>query len=263
MASKRKRIVLKFGTGILSHGSGVKLNTRQIKRLVSEVAALVKQGHQCLVVSSGSVGAGMMALGLDQRPTDTPSRQACAAIGQSRLMHHYENQFAKHQLIVAQVLLTHMDMDSRTRYANAKTTLEQLLGRGNVVPIINENDTVAVEELRFGDNDRLSAEVAILAAADQLILLTSVDGLINHKTGKRVPVVKDLEAARALVTGEAGKFSVGGMGTKLLAVGQALDAGIPAAIVSGLEPGTIEKAVLKRNVGTRFPVPAAAVKRVS
>ncbi len=254
MASKRKRIVLKFGTGILSHGSGSKLNSRQIKRLVTEVAELVKAGNQCLIVSSGSVGAGMMALRMEDRPKDTPTRQACAAIGQSRLMRHYETQFAKHDIIVAQVLLSHMDLDSRTRYNNAKTTLEQLLGRGNVVPIINENDTVAVEELRFGDNDRLSAEVAVLAAADQLILLTSVDGLINSKTGKRVSVVKDIDAARELVTGEAGKLSVGGMGTKLLAVGQAVDAGIPATVASGLEPGVIAKAVLGRNVGTRFPV---------
>lgn len=253
--SGKRRIVLKFGTGILTRRKGVGLDPAQITRLVAEVASLVRGGHECLIVSSGSVGAGMMALGLDSRPSDTPSRQACAAVGQSRLMRHYETQFARHKLLVAQLLLTHQDMDSRARYANARNTLEHLLKRGDVVPIINENDTVAVEELRFGDNDRLSAEVAILAEADKLVILTSVDGLMD-RAGKRVPVVRDMDQAMTLVTGESGALSVGGMATKLLSVRSALDAGIACTIACGFHPGVIPEAVRGADIGTRFPVPS-------
>ncbi|MBV8899561.1 MAG: glutamate 5-kinase, partial [Verrucomicrobia bacterium] len=163
MSDKRKRLVIKFGTGILTESASNTLATAQFERLTAEVAELVNvRGNECIVVSSGAVGAGLMLLGLPERPKDLSSIQACAAVGQSRLMLLYETLFARHQLRVAQLLLTHQDLDSRTRYRNARNTLEQLLRFRSVVPIINENDSVAVEELRFGDNDRLSAEVAIL-----------------------------------------------------------------------------------------------------
>ncbi|RYD77208.1 MAG: glutamate 5-kinase, partial [Verrucomicrobiaceae bacterium] len=187
------RIVLKFGSGILANTQGNTLDENQFSRLTTEVAALVAAGHECLVVSSGAVAAGLSALGLEARPDSLSARQACAAVGQSKLMQAYATLFEQHGLSVAQLLLTHGDLDSRTRYSNARNTLERLFDRRRVVPIINENDSVAVEELKFGDNDRLSAEVAMLAKADLLILLTSVDGLLDQN-GQLVPRVEDVDA---------------------------------------------------------------------
>lgn len=249
----KQRIVFKFGTGILTKRKGIKLDSKQIARLVAEVASLVRGGHECVIVSSGAVGAGMMALGIIERPSDTTARQACAAVGQSRLMGHYESEFSKHKLLAAQLLLTHQDMDSRTRYANARNTLEHLLKRGDVVPIINENDTVAVEELRFGDNDRLSAEVAILARADRLVLLTSVEGLMDNN-GNCVSEVRDFDKALTLVTGESGSLSVGGMASKILSARIAVESGISCTIASGFAPGIIPAAAQGAAVGTCFPV---------
>ena len=148
-----------------SLGRAPALDAKQFARLTAEVAQLVRDGCKCVIVSSGAVAAGMRVVGLKERPHDLTTGQACAAVGQSKMMHLYASMFAKHQLNVAQLLLTHGDLDSRTRYQNAKNTLERLLECKNVVPVINENDSVAVEELRFGDNDRLSAEVAMLSGS--------------------------------------------------------------------------------------------------
>jgi glutamate 5-kinase len=251
MADKYKRIVLKFGSGVLANPERTVLDKRQFRRLSGEVAELVERGHECVVVSSGAVAAGMRVLCLDERPADLPSVQACAAVGQSKLMQLYESMFAKHRISVAQLLLTHGDLDSRTRYLNAKNTLRRLLQCGRVVPIINENDSVAVEELRFGDNDRLSAEVAMLAEADLLILLTSVDGVLDS-TGKVIPLVNDVDSIAGAVNSTKGKFSIGGMVSKLQAVKVALKAGIPAVIANGRRPGRIAAAVSERPAGTRF-----------
>jgi glutamate 5-kinase len=251
MSSTKRRIVLKFGSGILAHARGSGLDEKQFRRLTAEVAALVADGHECAIVSSGAVAAGLGVLGLKERPEALAARQACAAVGQSKLMESYARHFATHGLNVAQLLLTHGDLDSRTRHANVRGTLEQLFARRTVVPVINENDSVAVEELRFGDNDRLSAEVAILARADVLILLTSVDGLLDGQ-GRRVPVVADLAAAKKLVRAEKGKFSVGGMETKLQAVEAALSAGIATFIASGRKAGQIARIAAGRDAGTAF-----------
>lgn len=248
------RVVLKFGSGILANAKGNTLDERQFRRLCAEVAAIVKSGHQCLIVSSGAVAAGLAVLDLKKRPEDLAARQACAAIGQSKLMQLYATMFTKHRLHVAQLLLTHGDLDSRTRHENARNTLERLFKRKTVVPIINENDSVAVEELRFGDNDRLSAEVAMLARADLLILLTSVDGLLDA-AGKTVPLVEDVDGVAGLVRRETGKLSVGGMVSKLQAVKLAIDAGIPTHIASGRKPRQIGQIVAGKSAGTRF-VPA-------
>src|SRR6266513_2322674 len=214
---QRKRIVLKFGSGILTREESARLDPRQISRLTAQVAALIQRGHQCITVTSGAVAAGMGALSLKERPLDLATAQASASVGQSKLMRAYETAFARYKLNVAQLLLTHSDLDSRIRRANAKNTLERLLAAGNVVPIINENDSVAVEELRFGDNDRLSAEVAILAKADLLIILTSVDGLLDEKK-QLIPRVKNIDAVSYLANDETGAYSSGGMVTKLQAV---------------------------------------------
>jgi glutamate 5-kinase len=160
--------------------------------------------------------------------------------------------FAKHRLNVAQLLLTHSDLDSRTRHQNAKNTLRRLLQCKNVVPVINENDSVAVEELRFGDNDRLSAEVAILAEADLLILLTGVDGLMD-RAGKRIPMIVDVADAARFVRKEKSRFSVGGMISKLEAVKLATAAGIPAVIANGRRTGIIRRIAAGERVGTIFP----------
>ena len=212
------RLVVKLGTGLLTSERGDTLDDAQFTRLTAELAVLT---------------------------------------GQSRLMHIYETHFAAHGLAVAQLLLTHQDLDSRTRYANAQNTLDRLLTHRGIIPIINENDSVAVEELRFGDNDRLSAEVAILARADLLIVLTSAEGLTptGDATAAPIPVVEDVDEVFHLASGEKGRFSTGGMGTKLQAVKRAVEAGIPTVIANGRTPGLLERIVRGEQVGTRFEVP--------
>lgn len=251
MSVRAPRLVLKFGSGILTNPGGNNLDRRQFARLSAEVAALVRAGHECLIVSSGAVAAGMSALGLPERPKDLAARQACAAVGQSRLMELYAKMFARHRLHVAQLLLTHSDLDSRTRHDNARNTLAQLFSRRNVVPIINENDSVAVEELNFGDNDRLSAEVALLVGAQRLFLLTSVDGVLDPE-GHVVPEVRDIKTANGLVRPEKGRLSVGGMTTKLQAAAIASDGGVRVQILNGRKPGLLRAALDGKKVGTVF-----------
>jgi glutamate 5-kinase len=261
MAATPKRIVVKFGSGILANARGTTLDDRQFRRFASEIAGLVAKKHECVIVSSGAVAAGLGVLGLKERPEDLPARQACAAIGQSKLMQSYSTHFATHGLNVAQLLLTYNDLDSRTAYQNVRNTLARIFERGTVVPIINENDSVAVEELRFGDNDKLSAEVAVLVEADLLILLTSVDGLLD-KSGRTVPVVEDIQEVAKLVREEKGRFSVGGMNSKLQAVKVALDAGISTFIASGRKAGRIPAIVGGKCAGTRFIVPTFSPETV-
>jgi glutamate 5-kinase len=255
MQRKSKRILLKFGSGILTRLRANALDERQFHRLTADVAQLIRGGCECIIVSSGAVAAGMRVVRLEERPLDLTTGQACAAVGQSKLMHLYASTFAKHHLNVAQLLLTHSDLDSRTRHQNAKNTLRRLLECKNVVPVINENDSVAVEELRFGDNDRLSAEVAVLAEAELLILLTSVDGLMDH-AGKRIPVVTDVADAARFIRTKKSRFSVGGMVTKLEAAKLATAAGIPVVIANGRRAGIIPRIAAGERVGTFFPVPA-------
>lgn len=253
MTAHTQRIVVKFGSGILANAKGTALDVRQFKRLSREIAALVAAGNEVIVVSSGAVAAGLGSLGLKERPDDLAAKQACAAIGQSKLMQLYGTMFAEHGLAVAQLLLTYRDLDSRVSYGNAQNTIAHLLKHKGVIPIINENDSVAVEELRFGDNDKLSAEVAMLVNADMLVLLTSVDGLLDAR-GVTVPVVQDVEHVKGLARAEKGKFSVGGMASKLQAVNLTVAAGIRTHICSGTKPGQIGKIVAGRPAGTRFLV---------
>lgn len=180
-------------------------------------------------------------------------KQACAAVGQSKLMALYEDCFEGYGLQVAQLLLTHGDIDSRSRSENVRSTLDCILERGNVVPIINENDSVATEELKFGDNDRLSAEVAILADADLLMLLTSVEGLLDAK-GRRLEQVSDARSVMGLARVEKGRLSVGGMVSKLQAVKLAVDSGVTTVIGGGRKAGQIAAIAAGRNAGTRFLV---------
>lgn len=247
-----KRIVVKLGTGILARPGGRSLDTTQFQRLVNEFAALVKAGHSVVVVSSGAVTAGVSALGLKERPTDLPGKQACASVGQPLLIREFDRNLSRHGLNAAQLLVTHDDIDSRKRRVNARTTLDRLLAAGSVIPIFNENDSVAVEELNFGDNDRLSAEVALLVEADLLIICTSADGVLDAER-RRVPVIRDVDSAFALVLPEKGANSVGGMAAKLTAVKIAVTGGIETCIIDGRRPGGVLDAAHGHDVGTRFP----------
>ncbi|MDD5200484.1 MAG: glutamate 5-kinase [Terrimicrobiaceae bacterium] len=249
-----KRIVVKLGTGILAKPGGRSLDTAQFRRLCAEFAALVAEGRSVVIVSSGAVTAGVGVLGLGKRPTDLPGKQACASVGQPLLVREFERHLGRHGLHAAQLLVTHDDIDSRNRRANARNTLERLLAAKTVVPIFNENDSVAVEELNFGDNDRLSAEIALLVEADLLIILTSADGVLdaNHR---RVPVIRDIDSAHALVLPEKGENSVGGMAAKLAAVKIAITGGIETVVADGRRDGVLLAAARGGDVGTRFPVP--------
>ncbi|MEE9212410.1 MAG: glutamate 5-kinase, partial [Phycisphaeraceae bacterium] len=173
-----RRIVVKLGTQLLSHAGG-KLDLRYIKRMTKQIAALRKRGFEVTVVSSGAIGAGCAELGLDKRPRDVASLQAIAAVGQRRLMTHLHDAFATHGLQVGQVVLTRSDFDDRLRFLNIRNCVTRLHAM-DCVPILNENDTVAVDELRFGDNDLLAALTCNALRADALILLTVVDGLLDE-----------------------------------------------------------------------------------
>lgn len=260
MSHGKGRIVLKFGTGVLAKPGGGALDVKQFRRFADEVSALVLAGHPCVVVSSAAIAAGVSVLGLKARPTDLHGKQACAAVGQPELMRLYTDSFRRHGLKVAQLLLTHGDIDSRTRRANARNTLERLLESSRIVPIINENDSVAVEEVRFGDNDRLSAEVALLVGASRLLLLTNASGLSDH-SGRRLKIVRDMEKAFSYVRPEKGEYSVGGMHTKLEAVQIAVSAGIPATILDGSAPGQIPLGAAGADAGTRFVVKKVSGKK--
>jgi glutamate 5-kinase len=249
------RIVIKFGTGVLSRSGGRALDPNQFRRFAAELSPLVAAGTPCVIVSSAAIAAGVHVLGLEQRPEDLSGKQACAAAGQPELMRMYAAAFRRHNLGVAQLLLTHDDIDSRMRRQNAFNTIERILERGNVVPIINENDSVAVEELRFGDNDRLSAEVAQLVNANVLLLMTSSDGLTDSD-GRRISIAENVSEVFQYVRPDKGEMSVGGMRAKLQAVDFALSHCIPAFILDGRKSGQIAAALEGRDVGTRFPAPA-------
>jgi glutamate 5-kinase len=248
-----KRIVVKLGTGVLSQNEGSALEIPQFEILADGLAGLVRSGVSCIVVSSGAIAAGVSILGLQERPTDTAGKQACAAVGQPRLIQSFDASLQKHSLHAAQLLLTHGDIDSSMRRHNAQNTLERLLSVRNIIPIINENDSVAVEELRFGDNDRLSAEVAVMVGADLLCILTSVDGFLFGETLQTE--ITNIEEARGHVTGDTGRMSVGGMGTKLDAVRIAHAGGIPVFLGNGRNADILVSLLSGKAPGTHFPLP--------
>lgn len=252
MSADRKRIVVKFGSGILTNPDRVSLDDEQFEALSKAIAGLRRSGHEVLVVSSGAVAAGLMAFRLHERPKATSDLQACAAVGQSRLMHFYETLFRQHGFHVAQLLLTNEDLTAENRRRNFENTLERLLQFEDVIPIINENDSVAVDELKFGDNDALSARVAVIARARLLILLTSVDGIQTAADGGEI--IRDvhrIEDVLCHIRDETGHFSVGGMQTKLKAVEIAVGAGIETIIANGRRAGQLAELVAGGGIGTR------------
>lgn len=252
-----QRVILKFGSGILTRTDRAEMDQVQMARLVEAIAELKHRGHAVVIVSSGAVSSGLKPLGFKERPDDIATLQACAAVGQTHLMHGYESFLRGYGLHVAQLLLTHDDLENKDRAERFKATLLRLLEFNNTIPVINENDSVAVEELRFGDNDKLSARVAALWGADLLILLTSVPGLMEHRPDGEVaivPVVRDVESVLHLAQDEKGKHSVGGMAGKLRAVQEALRGGVECVIAAGRHPEQIADLVEGRGVGTRFPL---------
>jgi glutamate 5-kinase len=248
----KQRVVIKFGSGILTRPDTAALDESQFARLTQAIAILRQEGHEVIVVSSGAVAAGLNVLGLTKRPGETSVLQACAAVGQTRLMHKYETLLGACGLHVGQLLLTHEDFLHDERRANLENTLRSLLERENIVPVINENDSVATEELKFGDNDALSASVAVLARADLLILLTSVDGLLPPGGNEIVTRVSDVQEVLNFARDEKGQFSVGGMASKLKAVEKAVNAGIETVIANGRRTEQIPALVAGGGTGTRF-----------
>ena len=248
------RIVVKLGTGVLTDSRKL-IDSAQLEQIVAQVAALRKAGKEVVVVTSGAVGAGMGALGYKTRPTDLAEKQACAAVGQTRLMAVYEKLFAAHGLVVAQVLLTHEDLEHHERHLNARNTLVTLLGRG-VVPIINENDAVSFTEIKFGDNDKLSALVASLLPADLLVILTTVDGVIENfgkKNAKTLSVIEKIDATvQAMAGGTTSETAVGGMKSKIDAAKIAVRSGIPLVIASGCDKKILGKILSGADEGTLF-----------
>jgi glutamate 5-kinase len=252
------RIVVKLGTGVLTD-SRKQPDLAQMEQLVAQVAEQRQAGREIVLVSSGAVGAGMGALGYDKRPNELAELQACAAVGQSRLMAIYQKLFSAHGLSVAQILLTHDDLQHHERHLNARNTLVTLLKHG-VVPIINENDVVSVTELKFGDNDKLSALVASLLPADLLLILTTVDGVLENfgKANPRtIPLVERVdEALERKAGGTDSATAVGGMASKIQAAKIAMRSGIPLVIASGRKKKAMARVVAGEEEGTLF-VPQA------
>ncbi|MGH7367209.1 MAG: glutamate 5-kinase [Candidatus Rokuibacteriota bacterium] len=254
--SRARRVVVKVGSGLVTTpGEGPSSET--IARLAADLAAAVQDRHEVALVSSGAIATGVARLGLKARPQSIPEKQAAAAVGQSALMWEYEQAFKKYGIPVGQVLLTGQDISDRSRYLNARNTLLALLEFG-VLPVINENDTVAVDEIKVGDNDNLAALVAHLIDADLLVLLTDVDGLYTGDP-RRDPAARRLETVEAvtddiqkMVFDASGAVSVGGMSTKLEAAQKAGASGIPMVIASGREPGTLPRLLKGEPVGTYF-----------
>ncbi|HEY7321276.1 MAG TPA: glutamate 5-kinase [Candidatus Binatia bacterium] len=242
---RTRRVVIKIGSQILSSQSGIEEG--RLKELVRDLAALHDQRKDLIVVSSGAVAAGMTRLGVKERPKTIPQKQALAAVGQIKLMALYERYFSRFDKNVAQVLLTHEDLANRQRYLNAKHTFQMLL-ESAIIPIVNENDTVAVEEMKFGDNDHLSALVATLLEADLLVILSDVNGVYDrdprlYDDAELISLITDIKGTAPKIRGESQSlFGTGGIATKLDAAEKAAAAGIPTLISNGAQAGVLSQA---------------------
>lgn len=253
----KKRIVIKLGTSTLTHKTG-RLNIRRVEKLVKVIADIKNSGLDVILVSSGSIGLGMGKLGLTSRPSDTPTKQACAAVGQCELMYMYDKLFADYNLVVAQLLLTkYILLEERRK--NVENAMEKLLEKG-VIPIVNENDTVAIDELELemGENDSLAATVATIAGADLLIILSDIDGLYDknpneNPDAKLIPVVSEItDELRQNAGGAGSSLGRGGMITKLNAAQIAMEAGIDMAILNGSNPDSLYDLLEGKKIGTYF-----------
>ena len=249
-----RRVVVKVGTHAIAKKSG-RPDYIALRRIVSGICSLRKAGLEVIFVSSGAVAAGVEALGHNALPADVNDIQMCAAVGQARYITEYERMFMEKGVQIGQVLLTHADFDERRRAANVRRVLDHLVKNG-IVPVINENDVVADEEIKgltFGDNDQLSALIAKLTCADALVLLTTVDGLLDEN-GRRVSEIYSVRDALKLVKeGQKGRLSKGGMDSKLKAVKKASEAGANVVIANGRKNGVLEAIFAGKNVGTFVP----------
>jgi glutamate 5-kinase len=260
-----KRVVIKIGSRVLTDDDGG-LDHAVIGRICGDIALLRERGKQVIVVSSGAIAAGRSELGLLEKPRTIPQKQAAAAIGQTRLMRSYEEGLAPHGLKAAQLLLTSEDLGSRQRFLNARATIDTLLGYG-IIPVINENDTVVVDEIKFGDNDNLSALVTNVAEADLLVILTDVEGLYSADPGqdpdaRLIPLVQGItrELERS-AGGSASSLGTGGMATKVAAAKKAGKNGVPTILVAGKRAGIISTAMGGEEVGTLFLPGGAGLNR--
>ncbi len=250
------RFVVKLGTSTLAHATG-RLNIQRVEMLCKVLSDLKNAGHEIIMVSSGAIGMGVGKLLLKERPTDIPTKQAAAAVGQCELMYTYDRLFSTYNHTVAQILLTNEDIEIEKRRHNFENTLMRLLELG-ALPIINENDTIATEEIVIGDNDTLAAVVAKSARADLLILLTDIDGLCTadpHKdpNAKMLHVVEKITPEiEAMVGGAGSTLGTGGMLTKLHAAQIATQAGIDMVITNGDRPEDLYGIVNGQSIGTRF-----------
>lgn len=255
--SERKRIVVKVGTSTLTHRTG-RLNIRRVENLVKTLADLQNAGHEIVLVSSGAIALGMGKLGMTKRPQDTPGKQACAAVGQCELMYMYDKFFAEYSIVVAQVLLTKYVLleDRRQHVVNS---MERLLSQG-VIPIVNENDTVAIDELELevGENDSLAANVATIANADLLVIMSDIDGLYDkdphvHEDARLIPEVGNItDDIRDLAGGAGSALGTGGMATKIKAVEIAHAADIDVVLMNGKNPRKLYDLFEDKPVGTIF-----------
>jgi len=262
LLAKARRVVIKIGSRALVQRTG-RPDLRRLRELVRQVSALRAAGREVVVVSSGAIACGMEALGLSRRPTDVAGLQMAAAVGQSRLMATYDRLFARHGLRAAQILLTHADLKDRVRHLNARATMVRLLEQG-IVPVVNENDVVAVDEIKFGDNDLLASLVSLLLEADSLILLTTVDGLRAPATGgrtRRIPLLSGItEDVLGLAQGKGSELSTGGMLSKLQSASMVVASGIPVVIANGRTDGIVQAIMNGEDRGT-FIAPGGMVPR--
>ncbi len=244
LLGRARRVVVKIGSQVLSTAKGIA--EERIRSLVHDLAALRDEGKELILVSSGAIAAGLAKLGIKERPVTIPQKQALAAVGQIKLMAIYEKEFSNFDKNVAQVLLTHEDLATRRRYLNAKHTLQTLLDSG-LIPIVNENDTVSVEEIKFGDNDHLSALVATLLEADLLVILSDVDGVYDrdprhHDSAQLFPLILKLKGLKGKISGGSrSPYGTGGISTKIGAAEKASAAGIPTIIANGLDSRILSK----------------------
>lgn len=251
-----KRIVVKVGTSTLTYETG-KTNIRRMMKLVSVLSDLLNSGIEVVLVTSGAIGVGVGKLGLKERPKDTPGRQAAATVGQCELMFMYDKLFGEYGHTVGQLLITRGDIDNDERRGNLINTFEQLFEYG-AIPIVNENDSVAVEEIVFGDNDSLSAIVAKLVKADALIILTDIDGLFDgdprmNVEARLIPIVDEIDEQVMSLAGDSGtNRGTGGMVTKLHAAKIATDSGIHTVVMNGDSPQDLYKVLEGRQIGTLF-----------
>ncbi|NWF93381.1 MAG: glutamate 5-kinase [Syntrophaceae bacterium] len=251
---KARRIVVKVGSSVLASVERG-LHHEVFSNFAKEISDLKRQGYEIVLVSSGAIAAGMEKLGYKTRPQSITQKQAAAAVGQNRLMNIYDECFSRYQQVVAQVLLTHDDLSHRRRFLNARNTLLTLLELG-IIPIINENDTVVVDEIKFGDNDNLSALITNLVEADLLIILTNIDGLCEadpryHPEARCIPLIEDIDADMEGIVGTStSATSVGGMVSKIQAARKASRFGIPTVIASGTRKEVLHQILKGKEIGT-------------